>query len=183
MFILWAIKSPSFFSHFKAALQPFLVNWRAEEPRVSVHLQHFFTQSKSPSSPYASCLFVHKCVCMTLSCEAESQADSRACWQGNTAGRLITAHGRQALTGASPLLTSQWHQMLCVYSHVLVYVSVCLRCVHQVACINYHKYQKETSSASTFMQVTDSFIEASLKYGQCIIMTLQHPLISCSAII
>lgn len=76
----------------------------------------------SPIPPFASCLFVYECVCVTLSCEAVSQADSRACWQGNTAGRLITAHGRQALTGASPLLTSQWHQMLCVYSHVHVLV-------------------------------------------------------------
>lgn len=76
--------------------------------------------------------FVYKwCVCVMLSCEAESQADSSPCWQGNTAGCLITACARQILTGASPLLTSQWHQMLCVYLHVHVrmwaLVCVCLR--------------------------------------------------------
>lgn len=52
-------------------------------------------------------MFAHECVRVTLSCEAESQADSSPCWRRNTAGRLITARSRQALTGASPLLTSQ----------------------------------------------------------------------------
>lgn len=58
-------------------------------------------------SVFAACMFVYKCLCVTLSCQAESQADSSPCWRKNTAGRLITAHARQALTGASPQLTSQ----------------------------------------------------------------------------
>lgn len=60
MFILWAIES--FFCHFRAALQPLLVNWQAEEPRDSVRLQHFFTQSKSPSSPCLVFVCAQMCV-------------------------------------------------------------------------------------------------------------------------
>lgn len=95
-----------------------------------------FNISSPTSKLYSSFCCVSACVrmCVTLSCEAESQVDSSPCWQRNTAGRLITAHTRQALTGASPLLTSQWHQMLCVYLHVhlLVYMwafYVCA-CIH-----------------------------------------------------
>lgn len=132
MFILCAIKSPLFFLPLQSSSPTSsskLTSRRTTRTLFKKRILFIFSISLPSLSllpPLASCLFVHKCVCMTLSCEAESQADSRACWQGNTAGRLITAHGRQALTGASPLLTSHWHQMLCVYSHVqvLVYVSV-----------------------------------------------------------
>ncbi len=98
--------------------------------------------------PFAAFTFVYECVCVRdIVLWGRKQADSHPCWQENTAGRLITARTRQALTGASSLLTSQWHQMLCVYLHVrvLAHMHVCtLVCVCQNSfSIYYHKSKKK----------------------------------------
>ena len=47
-------------------------------------------------------------------------------------------------------------------------------------CFNKRKHQKEIAQHP---QLTNSSIKPLLKYGQCIVMTLRHPLRSCTAII
>lgn len=67
------------------------------------------------------CVWVHVCVHVTLSCEAESQADSSPCWQRSTAGRLITAHTRTDRCQPTAY-QSVTPDAVCIYMCVCLYI-------------------------------------------------------------
>lgn len=75
------------------------------------------------------------CLCVRH-CPARQKAKQTAapCWQGNTAGCLITACARQALTGASPLLTNQsvTPDALCVFTCAQAL------CIRACVCVSAH---------------------------------------------
>lgn len=117
------------------------------------------------SSFYGVCAQVY----MVLSWEAKGKEDSSAWWHKGTAGRLIIAQSRQSVTGASLLLTSQWHQMLFVYLHICEYkIFLCLgySCFAQF-CISHQ------IKMSFFSIYTHIFTNAFIKNYELHFMTMQ----------